>query len=466
MDAMRTMAGLLVLSIQLIAINGECQDAIVSQISPPEVATAAEVSIGINPQDKNNLVAGAIMNGFKSPVDSEKPWPQTTTNFSFHSADGGKTWSTSPSINPDNRTQGDDVILFSADGIAVHAYICFVGLWGDKPTRTSNGIFTSRSLDGGKNWETPVAVIDHINSRTPMEDKPWLVFDRNPKSPHFGSLYCSWTRFDVYGSQDPQDTTSILFGRSKNGGLSFEPVIRISDAPGTCVDDDNAVEGAVPCVGVDGAIYVVWAGPRGLEIDQSNDGGETFGADRVILETPGGWASDVAGVSRHNGMPVTSVDHSNGPNRGNLYVNWIDERNGDKDVFLIRSTDNGKTFSEPRRVNDDEVKNGRDQFFTWMAVDPVDGSINIVFYDRRSTKDTRTRLTLARSIDGGQTFKNIDIAAFGEFECNPNVFFGDYIGIDAYDGRVAITAMKFTANKKLALASAVFDFELGKLDAK
>ena len=427
----------------------------VARISPEEARTAAEVSIAINPTNVDNLVAAAIMRGYE-------PHPKKP-NYAFASWDAGQSWTTIPTANPDDRTQGDDVVVFSSEGRVVHGYICFVGAWG-KATRSANGIFTTFSDDGGQTWGDPVTVVDHLNTGSPMEDKPWFVFDRSSESEHRGNLYASWTRFDKYGSRDPQDTSQIMFARSTDGGSSFTPAIRISDAGGDCVDDDNTVEGATPCVGPDGTIYVIWAGPRGMEFDKSSDGGVTFGSDRVISDLPGGWASDVEGINRHNGMPVTGVDLSNGPKRGALYVNWIDERNGDKDVFLMRSDDGGEHWGEPVRVNDDD--SARDQFFTWMAVDPVDGSVNVAFYDRRATEGTSTRLTLARSVDGGQTFRNLDVDGMAEFECQKKVFFGDYIGIDAYGGRVAIAFMHFTGPGRLAISSAVYDFVPGTLEVR
>ena len=72
-----------------------------------------------------------------------------------------------------------------------------------------------------------------------------------------------------------------------------------------------------------------------------------------------------------------------------------------------------------------------------MAVDPVDGSVNIAFYDRRDLEGSKTGLTLARSTDGGRTFVNHKIKQ-EPFECQPKTFFGDYIGVDAFGGRVAI----------------------------
>jgi hypothetical protein len=163
-------------------------------------------------------------------------------------------------------------------------------------------------------------------------------------------------------------------------------------------------------------------------------------------------------------MPVTGVDHSSGALRGSLYVNWIDDRNGDLDVFLGASRDQGKTWSEPIRVNDDPIRNGRPQFFTWMAVDPADGSINIIFYDRREAAEKSAKMTLARSVDGGATFKNFSIDQ-PEFELNSGVFMGDYSAIDAIDGHVVAAYTFFTGDKrKTAIAAAMFHFKPGTLD--
>jgi len=429
---------------------------VITRVAPPEVRTSAEISIAINPVNVDHLIAGSLARGDGLPG----------SNLTYVSPDGGKTWSSVAVPNPDGRTQGDDVVLFDANGRCVHAFISFAGLWEDRPAVAANGIGLTTSDDGGRTWSDRVMIVDHLNTKTPFEDKPWLVFDRHRRSPHVGNLYAAWTRFDVYGSADPADKSHIMFSRSADGGRSFAPPIRISDTPGDCLDDDGTLEGAVPAVGPDGTVYVVWGGPRGLEFDKSTDGGLTFGTDRVLVETPGGWASKVAGISRHNGMPVTIVDASRGPSRGTIYVNWIDERNGNKDVFLISSTDGGETWTPTRQVNDPATDNGRDQFFTWMAVDPADGSVNIVYYDRAATTGTRTRVTLARSLDGRDfQYFPLDIP---EFDCRDDVFFGDYIGIDAQLGRVAIGFMQFPADdghpSEVQVYSAVLDFEPGTFE--
>lgn len=429
----------------------------VVRITEPGAAFPAEVSVAVNPADPDNIVAVSLAAG--------APGGPRVTNFAYVTADGGRSWHTVATPNPEGRTQGDDVVTFDADGTVYHAYIAFDGLGQARPPRASNGIFVSTSADGGRSWETPVPVVDHLNTVEPFEDKPWIVTDDVPGSPYRGNAYLAWTRFDVYGSADPRDSTHIYVSRSEDQGRTFAMPIRISDTGGDALDGDDTVEGAVPSVGTEGEVYVVWAGPRGLVFDRSLDGGWTFGEDVVIGDNPGGWDIPIPGIARHNGMPVTGVDRSDGPDRGSLYVAWIDERNGDPDVFVVPSRDRGDTWEEPVRVNDDPTGNGTAQFFTWMAVDPKDGSVNVVFYDRRGHDGTWTGLTLARSVDGGRTFVNHAVAQ-EPFECAAEVFFGDYLGVDAYDGLVVAAYPHFLDTGGLAISAAVFRFAPGRQEPR
>jgi len=424
----------------------------VVRITEPNAINPAEVTIAINPKNPDNMVAASFQTGVP-------PKPRAGS-YHYVTFDGGKTWSTVPTSNPKNLVQGDDVLAFSNDGVAYHAHLSFDGIRLPRPIRAENGMIVNVSKDGGRTWTDGTPAIDHINSVTPFEDKPGLVVDNAAGSRWKGNVYLAWTRFDVYGSANPEDHSQIYFSRSTNQGQSFSMPFRISDTGGDCLDSDNTVEGAVPAVGPKGEVYVVWAGPLGLVFDKSLDGGLTFGKDKVIGNIPGGWDFGVEGLERANGMPTTGVDLSDGPNKGTLYVNWIDARNGDTDVFVMYSRDGGNTWSEPVRVNDDPLKNGKDQFFTWMSVDPVDGSVNVVFYDRRDTTGATTGLTLARSVDGGRTFANrkIDVKPFAP---NDRIFFGDYSGISAYGGRVVPVFMHFDEKNRLVVSVALFRFKPG-----
>jgi len=424
----------------------------VFRVSDPDAINPAEVSIAINPKNPDNIVAASFQAG-------QPPRPRYASYY-YVSMDGGKTWKTIPVEDLKNLTQGDDAVYFSSDGTAYHIHLSFVGIRVAMPPRAESGMIVESSKDGGLTWNEPVTAINHVNTVTPFEDKPGIVTDNAEGSRYKGNVYVAWTRFDVYGSSDPQCHSHIYFSRSIDGGKTFAMPFRISDNAGDCRDTSSTVEGVVPAAGPNGEVYVVWAGPLGLVFKKSLDGGLSFSKENIIDQLPGGWDFSMEGLDRANGMPVTGIDLSNSKNKGSLYVNWIDNRNGDRDVFVMSSRDGGETWSAPIRVNDDPLKNGKAQFFTWMSVDPVDGSINVVFYDRRDTEGALTKLTLARSIDGGRTFRNHKIDQ-PPFACDPKVFFGDYTGIAAYNGRVVPIFMHFTEEKKLAVSVALFHFKPG-----
>jgi len=266
------------------------------------------------------------------------------------------------------------------------------------------------------------------------QDKEWLGVDLH--SPLYkGNIYMTWTEFDNYGSSSPSDSSRIRFSRSTDRGLSWSNTITISDRSGDCIDEDNTVEGAVPCVGPNGEVYVSWAGPLGLMFDKSTNGGTSWNVDKFVTTIPGGWDYAVPGIYRANGLPVTACDTSQSPFRGNIYINWTDQRNGtgNTDVFITKSTDGGNTWSSVKKVNDDNTT--RHQFFTWMTIDQTTGILYFIFYDRRNTANNLTDVYAARSTDGGETFTNFKVSE-SSFNPSSSIFFGDYTNIAAMNKMV------------------------------
>ena len=153
---------------------------------------------------------------------------------------------------------------------------------------------------------------------------------------------------------------------------------------------------------------------------------------KFITDIPGGWDFNIPGISRWNGLPVTVCDLSNSPNRGTIYVNWTDQRNGndDTDVWVVKSKDRGETWSNPIRVNDDLP--GRHQFFTWMTMDQSTGYLYFIFYDRRNHSDLYTDVYMAVSKNGGDSFTNFKISE-SAFYPSKTQFFGDYNNITAHN---------------------------------
>jgi hypothetical protein len=396
--------------------------------------SAVETAIAINPANPDHIVGSAV-------VTLGNPSDRRITNFTYVSLDAGRTWATVPMANPEGRVQGDDAIAIDHTGRIYRTYLGFAHLRDPDGVFPKNGLFLSATNGIGLTWEEPVTLVDHLNSIVPFEDKPYPGVDLSADSPYRGNLYLTWTRFTRYGSASPADSSFIYLVMSRDGGMTFSRPTRLPADGGDAVDGDDTVEGAVPAAGPLGEVYTSWGGPRGIEFTRSLDGGRTWEHARTVLEQPGGWDIGIDGLGRANGMPVTAVDISNGPNRGAVYINWADLRNnggqdGDADVFISRSDDRGQTWSAPLRVNQDPVGNDRDQFFTWLSVDPVDGSVNIVYYDRREGDGRGIHVYLARSEDGGVRFTEQRISS-ESFVPNPNLFFGDYNGVSAYGGRVA-----------------------------
>jgi hypothetical protein len=287
-------------------------------------------------------------------------------------------------------------------------------------------IVVQKSMDQGKTWnQGTFPKVDHLKDH----DKQWLYTD-----PVSGTILMTWTEFDKYGSKNPADKSRILFSKSLDGGLTWSNAKAISQFEGDCIDDDMTTEGAHPCVGTDGTFYVVWGYDGKLYLDISKDGGETWlDIDIVVGIQPGGWSYNVSGLGRCNGMPVLLCDHSDGPMRGNLYINYSDQSNGknNTDIWLLKSVDKGKSWSKPIKVNND--KTNTHQFMTWMDIDLTNGALYFVFYDRRNHTDDKTDVYLAYTLDGGNIFQNFKINN-EPFTPTEQIFFGDYNDISAYGG--------------------------------
>jgi hypothetical protein len=363
-----------------------------------------EPSIIMDPKNPGRMVAGANLNNCYTSSDTGRTWQEKTMYSSFG------VW-------------GDPSIAVDTAGSFYYFHLSnMVGAsWIDR-------IVCQKSADSGKTWSD--GSYTGLNG-TKAQDKQWFAIDK--KTNH---MYITWTQFDTYGTPNPADSSIILFSKSTDGGLSWSQPKRISKFAGDCIDEDNTVEGAVPAIGPKGEIYVAWAGPKGLMFNYSLDGGNTWLAEEITVDSmPSGWDYDIPGIYRCNGLPVTACDLSNGPNRGTIYINWSDQRKGpgNTEVWVVKSRDGGKTWSKPILVNNDN--SGRQQFLTWMTIDQANGDVYFVFYDRRHYVDDSTDVYLARTSDGGQTFINKRISE-SPFLPNAGVFFGDYNNITAHNGIV------------------------------
>jgi BNR/Asp-box repeat protein len=382
-------------------------------ITPPG-ATGSEPAIAINPNNPNQVVGVA-------------------GRWAAYSTDSGRTFTAVQPAGENGRSGGDPSLAFDDKGHLFYSFLSIQrnglpGYWGHGPG--ANGIYVRRSTDGGKTWDKDAVAVKEWKGDEPdvkLEDMPRIWADTGPQSRYRGGLYIAWIEWQL-------DKSIVLFSRSTDDGASWSTPMRISTKAGLPRDDNGAVVGIIGVVAADGTQYVVWNEGLNVTLAVSRDGGKSFEPSRPIFDVGPpyfGGAAGIPGVSRAMGFPQIGVDRKN----STLYVTWSDFRNGDVDVFISRSTDHGRVWTAPMRVNDDPVHSGGDQFLQWMAVDPIDGSVNVQFYDRRDDPGNRaTRITLARSGDGGKTFTNY--AWSDEPFTGENAFLGDYEWCAAYGGRV------------------------------
>lgn len=367
-----------------------------------------EPSIFINPKNTQNIIAGSVI------------------DYVHQSLDGGKTWKTK-SLQSELGVYGDPCIVADNKGFFYYFHLSNPQGKAYNSKQFLDRMVVHKSEDNGETWTDGTGIGKHEYPK--QQDKEWAVV--NPFNNH---IYLTWTEFDKYGSKDTKDQSRILFSKSTDGAKTWSETCVLSELSGNAIDDDKTTEGAVPAVGVNGEIFVSWSYNDTIYFDKSMDEGKTWlKHDVEVCKQPNGWTFSLSDMSRVNGLPITAVDLSTSKYRGTIYVNFSDQRNGEDntDIFIVKSINNGNSWSKPHKVNTDNTKTH--QFFSWMSVDPKTGFIYIVYYDRSKYTDTQTDVVLAVSKDGGNSFSNSTISEKA-FVPNSKVFFGDYNNIHAYDG--------------------------------
>jgi len=393
----------------LTAILHAQEKAILIYESTSAQQSAEETSIFINPANPAQIVAGSNI------------------NFVFNSQDSGKTWE-AKRIKSTYGVWGDPCILADATGRFYYFHLSDPTGKNWRSKELLDRMVCQRSDDGGKTWDDGTFFANH---HPKDQDKEWAAV-----SPNTNNVAVTWTQFDKYGSKDSVDKSNILFTLSEDQGATWRETIQINELSGDCLDGDQTTEGAVPCFGPSGEIYVAWAFDEKIYFDYSLDKGNSWQAkDIFVANQNAGWDFDIAGIARCNGMPISACDISQGPKKGTIYLCWGDKETDstNADVWFTSSKDGGIHWEPALRIAADSNK--RDQFMPWMCVDPINGAVHIVFYDRSRFPNNNTDIVLASSFDGGQTWQNERLNKRPSM-LTGNVFIGDYINISAHNGMV------------------------------
>ncbi len=148
-----------------------------------------------------------------------------------------------------------------------------------------------------------------------------------------------------------------------------------------------------------------------------------YNPDRHIFANnlPAGYPREQ--LSRWNPPDQENVDIQVGFQPGLLFAVWEDARNGDlddRDIYFSRSADNGKSWSSPRRVNQDTLGNGRNQLNPQLAIDRDPDSQSLyVFWEDNRRGNSGYDIFFARSDDNGRTWEEPASNPVNDFNINP-----------------------------------------------
>ncbi len=341
----------------------------------------------------------------------------------FHSYDEGETWS-GQLQGAGGSNQGDPVALINTTG---RYFINFID--------NQYGQSVAWSDNDGQSWS--VAKISN-GSLFNILDKNHMWVDNSQTSPYEGYLYCGW-----------MESNNIYVSRSITNGTTWEGKINISSA--TSAGSHN--QGINFKTGPDGEVYAAWSvydnwpgDEKAIGFSKSTDGGVTWQpAVRALNNIRGIRTSGVTQNHRVNSFPSMAVDISNSPYRGHIYIVWANigvpgvNTGSGCDIYMIKSADEGVTWSAPMQINTDAGGSGKTHYFPWIACDMANGTLTIVSYDNRNVASTQAEAWMAWSTDGGDTWEDMKVSDVA-FTPAPipglaSGYMGDYLAIDIYNGK-------------------------------
>lgn len=387
-------------------------------------STQTENSVFVDPDN-----AALIINS-----NNSTPSPSTGSFYgadALNSADSAHTWGGTIQ-GPTGGNSGDPTTCINKNGRWFIGYI-----------NSNSGQSVAYSDNQGTTWTAKVAG-NAPSGFGNMLDKNHMWIDNSPTSTYNGNLYNAWTTFG--GANDGE----IGLSRSTDNGLTWSAMTHISSA----ANAGSHNQGVNLKTGPNGEAYAVWAiydswpsDEKALAMARSLDGGATWlPATRIIDNLKGIRNHAVTQNMRVNSFPCMAVDISNGPRRGTIYVVWTNVNTPGVntgqgcEIYLIKSTDKGITWSTPIKVNTDPLGTNKQHYLPWITCDPANGNVAVVFYDNRNVSSTQAEAWCAVSTDGAATFTDFAVSdvAFTPSPL-PNMatgYMGDYLAIAAQDGVV------------------------------
>ena len=392
----------------------------------------SEEAIAVNPTNPRNIVIVTNVGHREAGL--------TAGMFESVSFDGGATWTGRLIGNNDNLGDAccDPTLSFDAFGNLFMSYLF----------EAENQVPIALSTDGGLNFNVIARVVappQGTPTKSGGDNRGLFRFVDQPTiTAASGEV---WVIFNAGGPLFA--TGAAVTGLGQVGSFFQGEVV-----PGTnnCTYGDIAIGPAGQVMQV---CTLTESGQGGgklfVSVDPDGIGPANFGDRVFVTETHvGGFDFIPAQQDRSvDAEPGLAWDRSGGSHNGRVYLvntKEIQNESDNTDIFVRFSDDNGATWSQGVRVNDDHTVNS--QFLPKIALDQTTGNIATVWYDARNdlgaggAGDTDgipnddAQLWGAFSTDGTSFTPNFQVSAgtSNSQDSGNGIDYGDYDGLSFFGG--------------------------------
>jgi hypothetical protein len=188
---------------------------------------------------------------------------------------------------------------------------------------------------------------------------------------------------------------TIIIGIIASQSLQ-QPIVQQAEA---ARKKDNSL---IPIATSGDNVYVAWdsnkTGNREILLRASSDGGKTFD-DKINISNSTNGRSDMQDVAASG---------------NSVYVTWCDDKTGDMEIFVRKSSDGGKTFGNTTMLKSVGTLPSNIKYVPYEQLDTeliqIDTNValsgNNTYAMWWENKTGNWEVLFSRSIDGGQTFED------------------------------------------------------------
>lgn len=317
------------------------------------------------------------------------------------SHDGGLTWTRDLIPNLGTVSGGRyDRATDPVAGIdrADNAYLNTLGLVHATNSRGEpsfdGSVLVNRSTDGGASFGPPVLVYKEPNADS-FADKNWMAINTIAGTPHAGRIVVTFTIFSNIGGMNHP----IRRAYSDDQGATWSSAAFIHSPT-------RQVQGSQPVFLRDGSLVILYWNFNNtgsfsddfIELVESTDGGETFGAPKFVTRVA---LYNHPSVRDGAFLPSATTDRAT----GSIYLTYQARHNGAPRIMFTQSANAGASWSTPIPISDNPATSG--VFNPAIAAAPDGQTLTVAFYDSRDNpgSDTLVDMYLAQSFDGGATWQ-------------------------------------------------------------